>query len=142
MNRFVYILLITVLSCSQPETLPEPEDFNVINVDSLADVTINKVNSQKKQKILLEQDLWRKKRDIKKIEKKYTDSIYELNNLKLITSDSIVVDYKIVVTQVVDSVRISVSDSLCKVCLARQEKKENSLVNKAFRCSSAASQML
>jgi len=133
MNRFVYILLITVLSCSQPETLPEPEDFNIINVDSLADVTINKVNSQKKQKILLEQDLWRKKRDIKKIEKKYTDSIYELNNLKLITSDSIVVDYKIVVTQVVDSVRIAVSDSLCKVCLARQEKKENSLVNKAFR---------
>jgi len=133
MNRFVYILLITVLSCSQPETLPEPEDFNIINVDSLADVTINKVNSQKKQKILLEQDLWRKKRDIKKIEKKYTDSIYELNNLKLITSDSIVVDYKIVVTQVVDSVRITVSDSLCKVCLARQEKKENSLVSKAFR---------
>jgi len=133
MNRFVYILLITVLSCSQPETLPEPEDFNIINVDSLADVTINKVNSQKKQKILLEQDLWRKKRDIKKIEKKYTDSIYELNNLELITSDSIVVDYTIVVTQVVDSVRIAVSDSLCKVCLARQEKKENSLVNKAFR---------
>ena len=46
MNKFVYILLITVLSCSQPETLPEQEDFNVINVDSLADVTINKVNSQ------------------------------------------------------------------------------------------------
>jgi len=77
MNKFVYILLITVLSCSQPETLPEQEDLNLINVDSLADVTINKVNNQKKQKILLEQDLWRKKRDIKKIEKKYTDSIYE-----------------------------------------------------------------
>ena len=91
MNKFVYILLITVLSCSQPETLPEQENFNLINVDSLADVTINKVNNQKKQKILLEQDLWRKKRDIKKIEKKYTDSIYELNNLKLITSDSIVI---------------------------------------------------
>ena len=133
MIKFEYILFFILFSCSQPETLPEAEDFNVINVDSLADVTIEKVNNQKKQKILLEQDLWRKKRDIKKIEKKYTDSIYELNNLKLISTDSIVYDYKIVVTQVVDSVRISVSDSLCKVCLARQEKKDNSLVSKAFR---------
>ena len=133
MIRFEYILFFILFSCSRPEALPEAEELNIINVDSLADVTIKQVNKQKKQKVLLEQDLWRKKRDIKKIEKKYTDSIYELNNLKLITSDSIVVDYKIVVTQVVDSVRVSVSDSLCKVCLARQEKKENSLVNKAFR---------
>ena len=133
MIRFEYILFFILFSCSQPEALPEAEELNIINVDSLADVTIKQVNKQKKQKVLLEQDLWRKKRDRKKIEKKYTDSIYELNNLKLITSDSIVVDYKIVVTQVVDSVRVSVSDSLSKVCLARQEKKENSLVNKAFR---------
>jgi len=134
MIRLGYILFFILFSCNQPEALPEAEDFNVINVDSLADLTIEKVNNQKKQKILLEQDLWRKKRDIKKIEKKYTDSIYELNNLKLINTDSCTVyDYKVVVTQVVDSVRVSVSDSLCKVCLARQEKKENSLVNKAFR---------
>lgn len=133
MIRFEYILFFILFSCSQPKTLPEAEELNIINVDSLADVTIKEVNKQKKQKVLLEQDLWRKKRDIKKIEKKYTDSIYELNNLKLISTDSIVYDYKIVVTQVVDSVRVSVSDSLCKVCLARQEKKENSLVNKAFR---------
>ncbi len=110
MIRFEYILFFILFSCSQPEALPEAEELNIINVDSLADVTIKQVNKQKKQKVLLEQDLWRKKRDIKKIEKKYTDSIYELNNLKLITSDSIVVDYKIVVTQVVDSVRITVSD--------------------------------
>tara|TARA_R100000908_G_C3680103_1_gene99136 strand:- start:119 stop:544 length:426 start_codon:yes stop_codon:yes gene_type:complete len=133
MIKFEYILFFILFSCSQPEVLPEAEELNVINLDSLADVTIQQVNKQKEQKVLLEQDLWRKKRDIKKIEKKYTDSIYELNNLKLISTDSIVYDYKIVVTQVVDSVRISVSDSLCKVCLARQEKKDNSLVSKAFR---------
>ena len=109
------------------------DDATSIDLDSLADATIKQVHKEKKQKVLLEQDLWRKKRDIKKIEKKYTDSIYELNNLKLISTDSIVYDYKIVVTQVVDSVRVSVSDSLCKACLARKEKKENSLVNKAFR---------
>ncbi len=109
------------------------DDATSIDLDSLADATIKQVHKEKKQKVLLEQDLWRKKRDIKKIEKKYTDSIYELNNLKLISTDSIVYDYKIVVTQVVDSVRVSVSDSLCKVCLAKKKKKENSLVNKAFR---------
>ena len=133
MTRFFIILLFLYSSCSQPEALPQMDNTTNIDLDSLADATIKQVHKEKKQKVLLEQDLWRKKRDIKKIEKKYTDSIYELNNLKLISTDSIVYDYKIVVTQVVDSVRVSVSDSLCKVCLARQEKKENSLVNKAFR---------
>tara|TARA_R100001443_G_scaffold112156_1_gene125492 strand:- start:995 stop:1420 length:426 start_codon:yes stop_codon:yes gene_type:complete len=133
MTRCVLILLFLVSSCSQPETLPDMDDATSIDLDSLADATIKQVHKEKKQKVLLEQDLWRKKRDIKKIEKKYTDSIYELNNLKLISTDSIVYDYKIVVTQVVDSVRVSVSDSLCKVCLAKKKKKENSLVNKAFR---------
>ena len=133
MTRFFIILLFLYSSCSQPEALPQMDNTTNIDLDSLAEATIKQVHKEKKQKVLLEQDLWRKKRDIKKIEKKYTDSIYELNNLKLISTDSIVYDYKIVVTQVVDSVRVSVSDSLCKVCLARQEKKENSLVNKAFR---------
>tara|TARA_R100000479_G_C6292738_1_gene167240 strand:+ start:176 stop:601 length:426 start_codon:yes stop_codon:yes gene_type:complete len=133
MTRLVIILLFLYSSCSQPEALPQMDNTTNIDLDSLAEATIKQVHKEKKQKVLLEQDLWRKKRDIKKIEKKYTDSIYELNNLKLISTDSIVYDYKIVVTQVVDSVRVSVSDSLCKVCLARQEKNKNSLVNKAFR---------
>ena len=133
MTRFVIILLFLYTSCSQPEALTEMDNTTNIDLDSLTDATIKQIHKEKKQKVLLEQDLWRKKRDIKKIEKKYTDSIYELNNLKLISTDSIVYDYKIVVTQVVDSVRVSVSDSLCKVCLARQEKKENTLVNKAYK---------
>ncbi len=133
MNRLCIILLVTIYSCSQPETLPEQEEFKIINVDSLADVTIQQVNKQKKQKILLEQDLWRKKRDIKKIEKKFEESMYELNNLKLISEDSLVFDYKIVVKEIVDTVRFTVSDSLCVVCRAQQKKKENTLVSKAFK---------
>ena len=82
---------------------------------------------------MLEQDLWRKKRDIKKIEKKFNESVYELNNLKLISEDSLVFDYKIVVKEIVDSVRITVSDSLCVNCRAIQKKKENTLVSKAFK---------
>ena len=98
MIRLVSILLLVLFACTQPEQLPvENNDVN-INVDSLADATIQKVKKQKKQKVLLEQDLWRKKRDIKKIEKKFNESVYELNNLKLISEDSLVFDYKIVIT--------------------------------------------
>ena len=133
MIRFEYILFFILFSCSQPEALPEAEELNIINVDSLANVTIQQVNKQKKQKILLEQDLWRKKRDIKEIEKKFNESVYELNNLKLISEDSLVFDYKIVVKEIVDTVRFTVSDSLCVVCREKQKQKENTLVSKAFK---------
>lgn len=133
MIRLVFILLLALFSCSQPEELPtEVEPYN-INVDSLANATIELVNEQKKEKVLLEQDLWRKKRDIKKIEKKFNESMYELKNLKLISEDSLVFDYKIVVKQIVDTVRFTVSDSLCINCRVIQKKKENTLVSKAVK---------
>ena len=133
MIRFGIILLITLLSCSQPQEVIIEVETYTINVDSLANATIEQVNEQKKEKVLLEQDLWRKKRDIKKIEKKFNESMYELNNLKLISEDSLVFDYKIVVKQIVDTVRFTVSDSLCVVCRAEQKRKENTLVSKAFK---------
>lgn len=133
MNRLLIIILVGLMSCTQPDKQIIEVEESTINIDSLADATIQQVNKQKKQKVLLEQDLWRKKRDIKEIEKKYTDSIYELNNLKLISEDSLVFDYKIVVKEIVDSVRITISDSLCVNCRAIQKKKENTLVSKAFK---------
>ena len=133
MNRLLIIVLVGLMSCTQPHKQIIEVEESTINIDSLADATIQQVNKQKKQKVLLEQDLWRKKRDIKEIEKKYTDSIYELNNLKLISEDSLVFDYKIVVKEIVDSVRITISDSLCVNCRAIQKKKENTLVSKAFK---------
>jgi hypothetical protein len=133
MIRSFYILPFIIFSCNQPEQLVISEEMSNINVDSLANATIKQVKEQKKQKVLLEQDLWRKKRDIKKIEKKFNESVYELNNLKLISEDSLVFDYKIVVKEIVDSVRITVSDSLCVNCRARQKKNENTLVSKAFK---------
>ena len=133
MNRLYIILLVGIMSCTQPDKLIIEVEEPTINIDSLADATIQQVNKQKKQKVLLEQDLWRKKRDIKEIEKKFNESVYELNNLKLISEDSLVFDYKIVVKEIVDSVRITVSDSLCVNCRAIQKKKENTLVSKAFK---------
>ena len=122
MNRFVLIMLL--FSCTQPEELIIETEEPTINIDSLADVTIQQVNKQKKQKVLLEQDLWRKKRDIKEIEKKFNESVYELNNLKLISEDSLVFDYKIVVKEIVDSVRITVSDSLLLTVEKYKRKKK------------------
>ena len=133
MNRLLIIVLVGLMSCTQPDKQIIEVEESTINIDSLADATIQQVNKQKKQKVLLEQDLLRKKRDIKELEKKYTDSIYELNNLKLISEDSLVFDYKIVVKEIVDSVRITISDSLCVNCRAIQKKKENTLVSKAFK---------
>ena len=133
MNRLFIILLVGLMACTQPDKLIIEVEEPTINIDSLADATIQQVNKQKKQKVLLEQDLWRKKRDIKEIEKKFNESVYELNNLKLISEDSLVFDYKIVVKEIVDSVRITVSDSLCVNCREKQKKKENTLVNKAFK---------
>jgi len=133
MNRLFIILLVGLMSCTEPDKLIIEVEESTINIDSLADATIQQVNKQKKQKVLLEQDLWRKKRDIKEIEKKFNESVYELNNLKLISEDSLVFDYKIVVKEIVDSVRITVSDSLCVNCRAIQKKKENTLVSKAFK---------
>jgi len=133
MIRLVFILLLALFSCSQPEELPTEVEPSNINVDSLANATIELVNEQKKEKVLLEQDLWRKKRDIKKIEKKFNESMYELKNLKLISEDSLVFDYKIVVKQIVDTVRFTVSDSLCINCRVIQKKKENTLVSKAVK---------
>ena len=136
MIRLWFILLLTLFSCSQSEEYVKEIDSFKINLDSLflsADATIEQVNKEKQQKVLLEQDLWRKKRDIKKIKKKYSDSIYELNNLKLISPDSLVFDYKIVMKEVVDTVRFTITDSVCGVCQARQVKKEKRFYNKAFK---------
>jgi hypothetical protein len=141
MKTKCFILLLIFSSCFQSEQPLEETDFIKSNLDSLflaADGAIEKVADNKKQKTLLEQDLWRKKRDIKNIEKKYTDSIwnlstiYEANSLRL-DSDSVSYNYKIVMREIIDTVRISVTDTVCAVCLAKQNKKDNMFYKKAFR---------
>lgn len=136
-----YILLFMFSSCFHSEDSTEKiESFNV-NTDSLfnaADGAVELFNNNKKQKVLLEQDLWRKKRDIKVIEKKYTDSIwnlsnmYELNTLKL-DSDSVQYNYKIILREIVDTVRVTVTDSICEVCKAKQNKRDNRWYKKTFK---------
>lgn len=63
-----YILLFMLSSCFHSEDSTEKiESFNV-NTDSLfnaADGAVELFNNNKKQKVLLEQDLWRKKEILK-----------------------------------------------------------------------------
>ncbi len=140
MNKLFLLLLVLLSSCYSNKEHNEQTDFNT-NLDSLfkaADGAVELVTNNRKQKVLLEQDLWRKKRDIKNIEKKYTDSIwnlsnmYELNTLKM-DSDSVQYNYKIVLREIVDTVRMVVTDSVCDVCQTRQNKKDNRWYKKTFR---------
>ena len=136
-----FILLLILFSCvSSEEKVEEIKTFDS-NTDSLfksADATVKLIMNNREQKVLLEQDLWRKKRDIKKITKIYSDSIwnlsnmYELNTLKM-DKDSMVYNYKIVLREIIDTVRLTITDTVCDVCLTKQNKKDNRWYKKTFR---------
>tara|TARA_R110000851_G_C12990654_1_gene557266 strand:+ start:610 stop:1053 length:444 start_codon:yes stop_codon:yes gene_type:complete len=136
-----FILLLILFSCvSSEENEEEIKTFDS-NTDSLfksADATVKLIMNNREQKVLLEQDLWRKKRDIKKITKIYSDSIwnlsnmYELNTLKM-DKDSMVYNYKIVLREIIDTVRLTITDTVCDVCLTKQNKKDNRWYKKTFR---------
>ena len=136
-----FILLLIITSCLSSEKQLEEIIISPTDVDSLflsADNAVKNILNTREEKVLLEQDLWRKKRDIKKIHKTYTDSIwnlsnmYELNTLKL-DSDSIQYNYKIVLREIIDTVRIVVTDSICNVCETKQNKRDNRWYKKTFR---------
>jgi hypothetical protein len=135
------MLLLILSSCfSSEEPVEEIKSFDN-NLDSLfrsADEAVDQVNSRKEQKVLLEQDLWRKKRDIKVIKKKYSDSLWNLSNMYERTTmrmgdDSIQYEYKIVLQTIIDTVRLTVTDTVCGVCLTKQNKKDNRWYKKTFR---------
>ena len=136
-----FILLLILLSCVSTEEKTEEIKTFDSNTDSFfksADATVKLIKNNREQKVLLEQDLWRKKRDIKKITKIYSDSIwnlsnmYELNTLKM-DKDSMVYNYKIVLREIIDTVRLTITDTVCDVCLTKQNKKDNRWYKKTFR---------
>ena len=136
-----FILLLILFSCvSSEENVEEIKPFDS-NVDSLfesADAAVKLIINNREQKVLLEQDLWRKKRDIKNITKIYSDSIwnlsnmYESNALKM-GEDSVVYNYKIVLREIIDTVRLTITDTICDVCLTKQNKKDNRWYIKTFK---------
>ena len=136
-----FILLLTLTSCLSSEKQLEKIIVHSTDVDSLflsADNAVKNIINTREEKVLLEQDLWRKKRDIKQIHKTYSDSIwnlsnmYERNTLK-ISKDSVPYNYKIILQTIIDTVRMTVTDSVCGVCLSKQNKKDNRWYKKTFR---------
>jgi len=136
-----FILLLILSSCSSSEEPAEEIKSFDNNLDSLfrsADQAVEKVNSNKEKKVLLEQDLWRKKRDIKVIKKIYSDSLWNLSNMyentrMIMGDDSVRYEYKIVLQTIIDTVRINVTDTICGTCLTKQNKKDNRWYKKTFR---------
>lgn len=141
MKKTYYILLLILFSCSPLEEPTEEIESFETNLDSLfrsADAAVEQVNYRKEHTVLLEQDLWRKKRDIKVIKKTYTDSMwnlsamYERSTMRM-GEDSVRYKYKIVLQTIVDTVRLTVTDSVCGVCLTKKNKKDNRWYKKTFR---------
>ena len=133
-----FILLLILSSCfSSEEPVEEIKSFNT-NLDSLfnsADQAVEQVNSRKQEKTLLEQDLWRKKRDIKNLHIKvdaYHDSMFEMSELRM-GDDSVQYNYKIVLQTIIDTVRISITDTICSVCQTKQNKRDNRWYKKTFK---------
>ena len=136
-----FILLLILSSCCSSEKPVEeikPIDSNLDSLFKSADKVIKKINSTKDQKVLLEQELWRKDRDIKAIKKTYTDSIwnlsdrYERSTLRT-GEDSIEYNYKIVMQTIIDTVRIIFTDTICGICETKKNKRDNNWYKKTFK---------
>ena len=132
------LLLSSCFSSDKPIEKLDPIDFNVDSLFKSANDVVDLIINNREEKVLLEQDLWRKNRDIKNIKKIYSDSLwnlsnmYERNTLKM-GEDSVVYNYKIVLQTIIDTVRLTVTDSVCGVCLTKQNKKDNRWYKKTFR---------
>ena len=135
--KFCFLLLFLSACFTSNKHKEELKVFDN-NVDSLfkaADGAVDLIINTREQKILLEQDLWRKLKDIKDLNNKvdaYHDSMFEMNELRM-GEDSVVYNYKIVLKTIIDTVRINVVDSVCGVCETKQNKKDNRWYKKTFR---------
>ena len=135
--KFCFLLLFLSACFTSDKHKEELQVFDN-NVDSLfeaADGAVDLIINTREQKILLEQDLWRKLRDIKDLNNKvdaYHDSMFEMSELRM-GEDSVVYNYKIVLKTIIDTVRINVTDTICNVCETKQNKKDNRWYKKTFR---------
>ena len=57
---------------------------------------------------------------------------YERSTMRM-GEDSVAYNYKIVMQTIVDTVRITLTDSLCANCLSRQNKKDNRWYKKTLK---------
>ena len=126
MIRLCFILLFILSSCSESER-PVVETKVVINNDLdsliiLADEAIDNLDKKKKATQNAQLRLNKRLSDVARLRDYYKDSVDDLRSLRLINRDSVVYDYRIEVCEIVDSVRVYIPDSICKVCTHKKEK--------------------
>jgi len=136
MNKLCFILLFILSSCSESEK--HVEEIKVVNnnIDSLmvlADAAIINLKEKKKQSQLVQNKLNQKVLDIIYVRNHFKDSIDELRNLRLIDRDSVIYNYNIELITIVDTVRVSISDSICSVCIDKIEKRKRKSIFNIFK---------
>jgi hypothetical protein len=114
------------------------EEIKVVNnnIDSLmvlADAAIINLKEKKKQSQLVQNKLNQKVLDIIYVRNHFKDSIDELRNLRLIDRDSVIYNYNIELITIVDTVRVSISDSICSVCIDKIEKRKRKSIFNIFK---------
>ena len=124
-TRLCFISLFIFYSCSQLER--PVEEIGCVNNDldsliALADQAINSFNIKKKETERAQLKLNRRLSDVVRVREYYKDSLDDLRSLKLINRDSVVYDYRIEICEIVDSVRVYIPDSICRVCTHKKEK--------------------
>jgi len=136
MNKLCLILFFTLFSCSELERYVEEEEIVNSSIDSMilmADEAIVSLKEKKKQSQIVQDKLDQKLLDIIHVRNYYEDSIDDLKSLRLINRDSLVYNYKIELITIVDTVRVSVSDSICSICIDKINKKKRKSVFNIFK---------
>ncbi len=132
MIRLWFILLCILLSCL-PSERPVVETESVISdtlivsddIDSLiilAEEAIAKLHKKKRETQNAQLKLNKRLSYVAHLRNQYEDSIDDLSNLRLISRDSVIYDYRIEICEIVDSVKIIIPDSICPVCTHKKEK--------------------
>jgi hypothetical protein len=114
----------------------EEEEIVNSSIDSMilmADEAIVSLKEKKKQSQIVQDKLDQKLLDIIHVRNYYEDSIDDLKSLRLINRDSLVYNYKIELITIVDTVRVSVSDSICSICIDKINKKKRKSVFNIFK---------
>jgi hypothetical protein len=104
------------------------EEKVVNNIDSimiLADEAIISIKKKNKQSQIVQNKLNQKVLDIIYVRNFYEDSIDNLRQLKLIDRDSIIYNYNIELVTITDTVRVTLSDSVCNVCLRKLNNRKS-----------------
>jgi hypothetical protein len=128
MNKLFLILLFILSSCCGLNKNVEPISETNNNIDSmmiLADDAIIHLKHKKESHQNVQDKLNQKVLDIIYVRNFYKDSIDNLKSLKLVNRDSIIYNYNTELITIIDTIRVTISDSICPVCMNKINKRKS-----------------